>query len=733
MTAEGSPGGAASPSARLPKIVLWFSSESRALASALAVGFMIIAFDAAVRDRLEASVLAVACAAIVVTMAESSIAGLPSRVKDALSLAFFWTAATVDLGIAVAEHRPIHPALLALPVAAFAGRRPWRAWAWAGLSFASVVTVSLLGEQGEGVARAALAVPGLLLLGSCVVVIALAGSLLHARAAMLERRLEGESAERSRAEALAVSIREERSRQVADVSHEMRTPLHGVIGLLELVLRSDLPVAERRQLEWTLNSAESLLSLLDDLLDLDRIGQGRFSLRRRPFELQELVEGVGRILAPRARSKGLSFETVVATDVPRFVVGDDRRLRQVLLNLAGNAVKFTRRGGVQLVVIAAPESGDRSRLRFEVLDTGPGLSALDSRKLFERYSRGSQVSDRLHPSSGLGLSISRELSQAMGGELGAEERPSGGSRFWLDIALGVATEAEVDTTSTRLYASGEERQASRDATSRRILVVEDDPIVRELTLAQLAVLGCAAEAVSRGEEALERLAACPFDAVLMDLEIDGIDGLETTRRLRALEDGERRTVVLALTGRGFPEEQAACLDAGMDECLRKPTSLAQIEKALAAWLGPSARREALPSPEADVVEPREPRLDPERLDDLASLGRRTGTPLLRPLVESFEGRSRDLADSLFQAIAAGDAARVKTVAHTLAGVAANLGAVRVASLARALEAAARAGQMEGAPDLLPQVERELATARELLHERLLAEEGAMPSEIEAAK
>lgn len=713
------------PATRLPRIVLWFSSESRALASALAVGFMIVAFDAAVRGRVDAAVLAVACAAIVLAMAESPITGLPARVRDALSLAFFWTAATVDLGIAVAERRPIHPALLALPVAAFAGRRPWRAWMWAGLSLASVAAVSLLGDRTEGVIRAALEIPGLLLLGSCVVVIALAGSLLQARAALLERRLEGESAERSRAEALAVSIREERGRQVADVSHEMRTPLHGVIGLLELVLRSELPVAERRQLEWALNSAESLLSLLDDLLDLDRIGQGRFRLRSRPFALHELVEGVERILAPRARSKGLSFETVMATDAPRFVVGDDRRLRQVLLNLAGNAVKFTRRGGVQLVVIATPESDERSRLRFEVLDTGPGLSALDSRKLFERYSRGSQISDRHHPSSGLGLSISRELSQAMGGELGAEERPSGGSRFWLEIALGVATAAEADTTSARLHLSGDEGEAPREATRRRILVVEDDPIVRELTLAQLRVLGCAAEAVSRGEEALERLAAQPFDAVLMDLEIEGIDGLETTKRLRALERGERHTVVLALSGRGFPEEQAACLEAGMDECLRKPTSLAQLEKALDEWLGPSATPEAAAAPEVERVEEREPRLDPVRLDDLASLGRRTGTPLLRPLVESFEGRSRDLADGLAQAIAAGDAARIKTVAHTLAGVAANLGAVRVARLGRALEAAARAGQLGGMADLLPQVDLELRAARDLLRERLQAEEGAV--------
>ncbi len=348
---------------------------------------------------------------------------------------------------------------------------------------------------------------------------------------------------------------------LASVSHELRTPLNGILGYTQ-ILRRDPALGEKQRegVRVIHESAEHLLALINDVLDLSKIEAGRIELQVSDFDLVEFIAGVERVFAPRARDKGLLLETQVDADVPRWVRGDEQRLRQVVFNLVANAVTFTQRGGV---VVSVKVDGEA--LSFSVSDTGRGIMAEDMGRLFEPFV---QLGERAAGGTGLGLAISRSLVERMGGKLQVESKPGWGSRFWFAVRLPEAAEGASGTSS------GLRRVSGYEGTVKRVLVVDDHAANRALLVDLLGPVGFEIAQAVDGAEALEEVERFQPDLVLMDLRLPGeIDGLEATRRLRAREEaagGKTRRAIVAVSASAYDLDRSECFAAGCDAFLAKP-------------------------------------------------------------------------------------------------------------------------------------------------------------------
>jgi PAS domain S-box-containing protein len=347
---------------------------------------------------------------------------------------------------------------------------------------------------------------------------------------------------------------------LASVSHELRTPLNGILGYTQ-ILRRDAALTERQRAGVGVihESAEHLLALINDVLDLSKIEAGRIDLHPADFELAEFAAAVERVFAPRARENGILFETALAADLPARVHGDEQRLRQVVFNLVSNAVKFTRAGGA---VFSIQRSEDGA-LRFAVSDTGPGISAEDVGKLFEPFSQVGNRAGAAASGTGLGLAISRSLVERMGGRLRVESQPGRGSRFWFEVALPAGAAAPAAARATR-------RLSGYEGPRRRVLVVDDNAANRAVLIEMLAPLGFEVAEAIDGAASLERAEVFSPELVLMDLRMPGgIDGLEATRRLRASPRGGAMRIA-AVSASAYALDRSECFAAGCDEFLAKP-------------------------------------------------------------------------------------------------------------------------------------------------------------------
>ncbi len=382
---------------------------------------------------------------------------------------------------------------------------------------------------------------------------------------------------------------------LASVSHELRTPLNGILGYTQ-ILRRDPSLGERQRegVGVIHESADHLLALINDVLDLSKIEAGRIELHPADFDLPEFAAGVERAFMPRAKEKSILFESAVALDLPRWVRGDEQRLRQIVFNLVSNAVKFTKAGGVVFSV----QRVDAEGIRFSVSDTGPGIAAEDLGKLFEPFSQVGNKATAAATGTGLGLAISRSLVERMNGRLNVESKPGWGSRFWFDVTLPVASAAAPTP------ASAARRVVGYDGRRRRILVVDDNAANRSVMVDMLAPLGFEVAEAADGERALAEAQRFKPDLVLMDLRLPGkIDGLEATRRLRAseaLDPGTHgRTPIIAVSASAYDFDRTECFTAGCDDFLAKPFR----EEALWAIV---ARSLALTWQTADPGETRSP-------------------------------------------------------------------------------------------------------------------------------
>ena len=355
---------------------------------------------------------------------------------------------------------------------------------------------------------------------------------------------------------------------LANMSHEIRTPFQGLLGMLQLLDTPALNALQHAQLRTAYDSAEHLLTILNDLLDMSKLEAGTLSVGSEAVRLRALVADVQRLMQGQAIARGLVLQVSVGTTMPEHVMLDDTRVRQVLYNLLSNAIKFTDRGGITLDV---RDSG--GEIVFAVIDTGIGIDAATLPRLFTRFAQGDVSRSRRHGGTGLGLEISRHLARLMGGDLTVQSAPGQGSRFEMHLPLRTADAAPVSPSMP----------APDLAPVRplRVLAAEDNPVNREVLAAMIEIDGHRVTFAENGLQAVEAIGAQPFDLVLMDLHMPELDGIGATRTIRALGGPAATVPIVALTADAFAETRQRCLDAGMDEFLTKPVGLAELRRLLA--------------------------------------------------------------------------------------------------------------------------------------------------------
>lgn len=364
---------------------------------------------------------------------------------------------------------------------------------------------------------------------------------------------------------------------LAELAHEIRTPLTGILALGDLLASSELGPRERGWARSVKSTAEHLAALTSLIVDAARADVKGLVLRRELFDPRVLAQALATALAGRAEAKGLAAETAIASAVPQSVIGDPLRLRTALESLIDNAIKFTERGTVRLELASAPAARRRARLVFTMSDSGIGLSAAEIRRLFRPFAQASAETARRYGGAGLGLVFVKRIAQAMGGDLTVTSRPGRGSRFRLSVT--------VDKVADREGPAAPRVPSAAAALSRvplRILCAEDNPYSRVMLNTILTELGHAADFVGSGEAALEAVARGAYDVVLVDVRLPGLDGLEATRRIRALAPPAGALAIIGISGRASPAEEAAARAAGMDDYLAKPLSPAMLAKALAS-------------------------------------------------------------------------------------------------------------------------------------------------------
>ncbi|MFP4282102.1 MAG: PAS domain-containing protein [Opitutales bacterium] len=494
---------------------------------------------------------------------------------------------------------------------------------------------------------------------------------------------------------------------LANMSHEIRTPMNGVLGMAGLLLDSPGLNAEQRHFtEVIQGSAEALLALINDILDLAKVESGKLRIEETGFSLRGLLREACELPAARARELGLAFTHEVDPLVPDQLLGDPGRLRQVILNLTSNALKFTAKGSVRVSVTLAPEAGSGPRLRFAVTDTGIGIAPEIQDKLFKAFSQGDASTTRRFGGTGLGLSICRELAHLMGGEVGVESRLGEGATFWFTIRLQTPASSRSGEAGSR-----PREDEPRFDPAARILVAEDNRINQLVIMGNLKRLGLEADVVDDGAEALEALQRTPYALVLMDVEMPRMDGLEATRRVRQGASGAALTAlpIVAMTAHAHPEDRARCLGAGMNDYLSKPIERPALLAVLKRWCGPaSARERLLPLPESAPPAPVRPAVFDEdalraSLMDDADFVRQLLTTARRDLPREEAG--------CLEAARVNDRAELLRHAHNLKGMARNLKLLRLGDFSSALERALRRLSAEAPLPALAPLEAVVGEAR----------------------
>lgn len=496
-----------------------------------------------------------------------------------------------------------------------------------------------------------------------------------------------ETAERERAE--AEQANRAKSAFLAMMSHEIRTPMNGILGMIDVLEHHEIGAEPLRCLKTMRDSAQTLLRVIDDVLDFSKIDAGRLELEETAFSLSSLIESVLATIEPQAAAQSLEVRSSVQPGSYDVLIGDPTRVRQILLNLLSNALKFTERGCIELHASCTPKGQGSVEVRLQVKDTGIGIGEEQAKRLFLPFSQADSSTTRRFGGTGLGLSIVRRLAEVMAGHVSLESAHAKGSTFTVCVVLQAAPVDSPLVTLTRRPQMPTLALGAPGARAR-VLVVDDHPVNRDVLIRQLEVLGIDSDGVADGVEAVEAWSTKRYAAVLADIHMPRMDGHELARRIRTSEAErielahgtiEDRTPVIAITANAMKGEEEACLACGMDAYIAKPVSLDQLRAVLVRWLAVDMARLG------DHGVPEQRAIDRSVLeswlgDDRASL---------MQLLGKFRNTAQEAEAEMAAALKRGDPAAAAIAAHRLKGAASAVGAKSLAGIAASMEHAGRAG------------------------------------------